>query len=192
MKSEILSDGDLIRGCSQNNRKSQEMLYRRYAKDMYNLCLIYENNRDKAKDILQEAFIKIFRNISSFEKHGSLTGWMKKIITNTAIDHYRKNYREAQFIPIDNIVQPFSDEEPVASILNTKDIIAQVNRLPKGARMIFQLHAIEGYSHKEIANLLNISEGTSKSQINRAKQLLQQWIGDYDMKHKLKIIEESG
>jgi len=177
MKSEDLSDDDLIRGCRENNRKSQEMLYRRYAKAMYNLCLIYESDRDNAKDILQDAFIKIFRNIASFDREGSLKGWMKKIITNTAIDHYRKNCSEAQFIPLENIVQPFSNEESVASILNTEDIISQVNRLPDGARMIFQLYAIEGYSHKEIADLLNISEGTSKSQINRAKQLLQQWIG---------------
>jgi RNA polymerase sigma factor (sigma-70 family) len=190
MKSEELSDDDLIRGCRENNRKSQEMLYRRYAKSMYNLCLIYESDRDKAKDILQEAFIKIFRNIDSFETIGSFKGWMKKIITNTAIDHFRKNYSEAQFIPIEHIVHPFSNEESVTSILNTKDIISQVERLPNGARMIFKLYAIEGYSHKEIADLLNISEGTSKSQINRAKQLLQQWIGGYDVKFKL--IERKG
>ncbi len=182
MKSEELSDDDLIRGCRGNNRKSQEMLYRRYANAMYKLCLIYESDRDNAKDILQEAFVKIFRNIDSYDRRGPLSGWMKKIITNTAIDHYRKNFNEAQFIPIENIVHPSSNEESVASILNAKDIISQVNRLPDGARMIFQLYAIEGYSHKEIADLLNISEGTSKSQINRAKQLLQQWIGGYNMK----------
>jgi RNA polymerase sigma-70 factor (ECF subfamily) len=184
------SDDDLIRGCRENNRNSQEMLYRRYVKAMYNLCLVYESNRDNAKDILQDAFIKIFRNVGNFDRNGSLKSWMKKIVTNTAIDHYRKNYNEAQFIPIENIVHPFSNEESIASILNTKDIISQVNRLPSGARMIFQLYAIEGYSHKEIANLLNISEGTSKSQINRAKQLLQQWIGGNHMKYR--IIERKG
>ena len=180
MRSEELSDDDLIRGCRENNRKIQEMLYRRYAKAMYNLCLIYESDRDNAKDILQEAFIKIFRNFNNFDGKGSLQGWMKRIITNTAIDHYRKNKGEAQFIPIENIIHPFSNEESVNSILNTKDIISQVNRLPDGARMIFQLFAIEGYSHKEIAELLDISEGTSKSQISRARHLLQQWIGGYN------------
>ena len=93
MKSAELSDDDLIRGCRENNRKIQEMLYRRYAKAMYNLCLIYESDHDNAKDVLQEAFIKIFRNINNFDRKGSLTGWMKKIVTNTAIDHYRKNMR---------------------------------------------------------------------------------------------------
>jgi len=168
MKSEELSDDDLISGCRENNRRKQEMLYRRYAKAMYNLCLLYESDHDRAKDILQEAFIKIFRNIANVDKKGSLKGWIKKIVTNTAIDYYRKNYTEAQFIPIENIVHPYSNEESVASVLNTKDIISQVERLPDGARMIFQLYAIEGYTHKEIAELLNISEGTSKSQINRA------------------------
>jgi len=182
MKSAEPSDNDLIRGCKENNRKSQEMLYRRYARAMYNLCLIYESDRDSAKDILQEAFIKIFRNIGCFDKKGSLTGWMKKIITNTAIDHYRKNCNEAQYIQIEKIDPPFSNEESVASVLNLEDIISQVNRLPEGARMIFQLYAIEGYSHKEIADLLNISESTSKSQTNRAKQLLKQWIG-VNIKH---------
>jgi RNA polymerase sigma-70 factor (ECF subfamily) len=186
MKSTLLvelSDEDLIKGCRKKNRMSQEMLYRRFAKELYNLALIYESDRDNAKDILHEAFIKIFINIDSFGRKSSLNSWMRKILTNTAIDHYRKSCNEKQFIPIDNIVHPFSNEESVASILNTKDIISQVNRLPNGARMIFQLYSIKGYRHKEIANLLNISEGTSKSQINRAKKLLQQWIGGNNMKY---------
>jgi RNA polymerase sigma factor (sigma-70 family) len=184
MKSAELSDDDLIRGCMENNRKSQEMLYRRYARTLFNLCLVYDSDRDNAKDTLQDSFIKIFRNIKAFDRHGSLNCWMKKIVTNTAIDHYRKNCIEAHYIPIENIAPSFSDEESVSSILNTEDIISQVNRLPGGARMIFQLHAIEGYSHKEIAELLHISESTSKSQISRAKQLLQQWLGDKNSKHR--------
>lgn len=183
MKSADLSDDDLIRGCVENNRKSQEMLYRRYARALFRLCLIYDNDRDNAKDMLQDSFIKIFRSIKGFDRHGSLRCWMKKIVTNTAIDHYRKNCIETQFIQIDKITDPFSDEESVSSTLNTEDIISQVNRLPKGARMIFQLHAIEGYSHKEIAELLHISESTSKSQISRAKQLLQQWVGKKNINH---------
>ncbi len=181
MKGEELSDDELIRGCLANNRRIQEMLYRRYAKPMYNICLMYERDRDEAKDILQEAFIKIFRNISSFNTQGSFKAWMKRIVANTAIDHYRKNYREPEFIPVEHSIHSFSSGESVDSILNTRDLISQVDRLPGGAKMIFQLYAIEGYSHKEIAELLNISEGTSKSQINRARQLLQKWIGDYKM-----------
>src|SRR4030065_2839868 len=110
MRSAEPGDDDIIRGCRENNRKSQELLYRRYVRAMYNLCLVYESDRDNAKDILQESFIKIFQNIDSFDRKGSLQSWMKKIVTNTAIDHYRKNYNEAQLIPIDGIIQPLSNE----------------------------------------------------------------------------------
>ncbi len=182
MKSADISDDELISGCRQNNRKSQEMLYRRYARSMYNLCLIYEGDRDNAKDILQEGFIKIFRNISGFDSSNSLSGWMKKIITNTAIDYYRKNHHENDFIHLEAIDQLTEDENSPVSVLSTDEIISQVERLPEGARKIFQLHAIEGYSHREIAHLLHISVGTSKSQINRAKHLLQHWIAGYNMK----------
>src|SRR5512136_2353639 len=107
MESRELSDDELIRGCRENNRKSQEMLYKRFARIMFRLCLIYENDRDSAKDILQEAFIKVFRNIGSFDRKGSIAGWMRKIVTNAAIDHYRSNCKEAQFISIENINHPF-------------------------------------------------------------------------------------
>ena len=185
MKSPEPTDEELITGCKENNRNCQEMLYRRYARAMFNLCLVYESDRDKAKDILQEAFVKIFKNIDRYNRKSTLVGWMKKVISNTAIDHYRKKTKEFEFISIENITLPISDDDPAESILNTEDIISQVNRLPDGAKIIFQLFAIEGYSHKEIAKLLHISEGTSKSQINRAKLLLRQWIGNYDMKHKI-------
>lgn len=180
MRSAEPSDDELIRGCRKNNRKSQELLYKRYAKSLYNLCLIYESDRDNAKDILQEGFIKIFRNISGFDSHNSIQGWMKKIITNTAIDYYRKNHQVKEFLQLETLNESASDEDSVVSDLSTEDIISQVDRLPEGARKIFQLHAIEGYSHREIAHLLHISVGTSKSQINRAKHLLQNRIAGYN------------
>ncbi|MBN1132173.1 MAG: RNA polymerase sigma factor, partial [Bacteroidales bacterium] len=179
------TDDELIQGCRENNRKSQEMLYRRYARAMFNVCLVYEHDRDKAKDILQDAFIKIFRNLDRYDGKSPVKCWMKKIISNTAIDHFRKDHHQPEFIPIENVPSPLSNDETVASILETQDIISQVNRLPDGARMIFQLHAIEGYTHRQIAKLLHISEGTSKSQIYRAKYLLRHWIGDYELKYKV-------
>jgi RNA polymerase sigma-70 factor (ECF subfamily) len=183
MKSAELSDDELIRGCRENNRKSQEMLYRRYARAMYNLCLVYESDRENAKDILQEGFIKIFRNISCLDRKSSVAGWMKKIITNTAIDFYRKNHCGHETVELKGLDLIFVEDESAASILNTEDIISQVEKLPEGARKIFQLHAIEGYSHREIARQLHISVGTCKSQIHRAKQLLQQRITGYSSNH---------
>jgi len=181
MRSPETADEELIRGCRENSRISQEALYRRYAKAMFHLCLFYESDREKAKDILQEAFIKIFKNLEHYDRKGSLNGWMRKIIVNTAIDHCRRKDKEIEFISIEHITPPVSEYGAAVSTLNTEDIISQVNRLPEGARMIFQLHTIEGYSHREIARLLHISEGTSKSQINRAKTLLKKWISNYDL-----------
>jgi RNA polymerase sigma factor (sigma-70 family) len=176
---EEISDDNLIDGCIKNNRKIQELLYRKFSREMYNICLAYEKNRDEAKDILQEGFIKVFRSIKTFDRQGSLKGWIRRIISNTAIDHWRRSRKEFQLLNIDMLTfkdQPF---ESPSTAINCSDIITQVNRLPSGARLIFNLYALEGYSHREIAEKLNISEGTSKSQVNRARQLLQLKLGDF-------------
>lgn len=117
---------------------------------MYRKCLIYESDRDEAKDILQDSFIKIFRNIGSFDGKRPIRAWMLKITTNTAIDHFRRSTKVSGYIPIDNIDPPDISEESITAALNGKDIISQVNRLPDGARMIFKLHAIEGYTHRRL------------------------------------------
>jgi len=173
-----MSDETLVEGCLKNDRKMQELLYRKFSREMYSICLAYENDRDEAKDILQEGFIKVFRSIKTFDRQGSLKGWIRRIITNTAIDYWRSSSREDQFLSIDFIKstdQPF--ETPNTSF-DYSDIMNQVSRLPSGARLILNLYALEGYSHKEIAEKLSISEGTSKSQVNRARHLLQQYLGD--------------
>lgn len=173
-----ISEEALVKGCIKNDRKIQELLYRKFSREMYSICLAYENDRDEAKDILQDGFIKIFLGIETFDNQGSLRGWIKRIITNTAIDHWRRFSKDNHFLSIDTLSsldQPF--DTPNTSI-NCSDIMNMVSKLPSGARMIFNLYALEGYSHKEIAEKLKISEGTSKSQVNRARQLLQQYLGD--------------
>ncbi|MBN1989754.1 MAG: RNA polymerase sigma factor [Bacteroidales bacterium] len=171
-----LTDEYLVAGCLKNDRRVQEQLYRKYANEMYAICLAYESDRDSAKDILQEAFIKVFKSIDQFDKRGSLKGWIRRIITNTAIDFYRRKGVEANFVDVERIadVTPSNDEE--LGGYGSEDILAHVKRLPEGARVIFNLFALEGYSHKEIAERLNITEGTSKSQFSRARQLLQEWV----------------
>jgi RNA polymerase sigma factor (sigma-70 family) len=178
--SEYFDDEELVVGCLREERMMQEMLYRKYAKTMYNICLAYEPDRDSAKDILQEAFIKVFRSISEYKQQGSLQGWIRRIITNTAIDHFRKvKIEEKRFINIDLVKK--DDEPQIHEVysLNTKDIMNKVQQLPEGARLVFNLFSLEGFNHKEIAEKLGISEGTSKSQLNRARQLLQEWLGEY-------------
>lgn len=170
-----LSDDILVEGCLRNDRKMQELLYRKYANEMYAICRTYESNTDAAKDILQEAFIKVFKNIASYDGSGSLKGWIRRIITNCAIDYYRRSPKKSNFVDIESIASKCLDNEVIESIYSA-DILKQVQRLPEGARLIFNLFALEGFTHKEIATKLNISEGTSKSQYSRARQLLQVWL----------------
>jgi len=173
-----LEEENIISGCLDGDRKFQEQLYRKYIDDMYRVCLTYESDRETVKDILQEAFVKVFRSIGSYDRKGSLKGWIRRIVVNTAIDQYRKKVKVEEFVDIDEIADDESEimREPDTPQKEEIDIIAHVDRLPNGAKMVFNLFALEGYSHKEIAEKLGISEGTSKSQFSRARMLLQQWI----------------
>lgn len=165
----------MIEGCRKNDRKYQEQLYRKYADEMYNVCLAYEKDRDMVKDILQDAFVKVFRNIGNYNRKGSFKGWLRRIVVNTAIDHFRlKNNNLNSYVDIETIADYTPEKINDPNNTNAKDILRMVERLPEGARIIFNLFALEGFSHKEIAEQLNISEGTSKSQYSRARQLLQE------------------
>ena len=171
-----LSEQELIRGCLNNDRKAQEQLYRKFADDMFVVCLAYESDLDEAKDILQNGFIKVFRSLDQYDNQGSLKGWIRRIIVNTAIDHYRKKKKKDDFVDIEKIEDKSQGFDVTESKENVKEILNLVERLPDRARLIFNLFALEGYSHKEIALQLNIAEGTSKSMYSRAKLLLQQWL----------------
>ncbi len=169
-----LVEDTIIRGCLNNDRKEQEQLYRMFANEMYNVCLIYENDRELVKDILQDAFVKVFKNIEQFNRNGSLRGWIRRVVVNTALDHLRSKKNFGTVVDFETLAENQMHSNETGSNYRTKDIIAEVNRLPEGARLVFNLFALEGYSHKEIALKLEISEGTSKSQYSRARQLLQQ------------------
>lgn len=166
----------LLAGCINNNRKAQEQLYRMYADEMYNVCLVYEKDRNQVKDILQDSFIKVFRSIEKYDKKGPLKAWVRRIVVNTAIDHIRKKKDFDDFVDVETIadITPGHGDEQGGQ--GMKDILKIIKRLPEGAQLVFNLFALEGYSHKEIAEKLSISEGTSKSQYSRARQLLQQWV----------------
>ena len=175
--SAAVSDMDLVKACLENNRQAQETLYRSYASKMYHICLSYTADRDAAKDILQESFIKVFKSIQDFNPEKSLEGWIRRIVTNTAIDYYRRQKRLRYFEDVtgklnENVLIPDDENKK----FNTDFVLMHIKRLPEGARLVFHMFAVEGYSHKEIAGKLNISEGTSKSQFNRARSLLQEWL----------------
>ena len=173
MQIDLYSDEDILKGCRKNKRQYQEILYRKYARKMYGICMSYAGNRDMAQDILQDAFIKVFENIRDFKMEGSLEGWIRRIVSNTAIDHLRKQTREYRYIVDNNneIKEEIFEPDAVEN-LNTQDVMNMVGQLPEGARMIFNLYVLEGYTHKEIAEKMDISEGTSKSQFNRARKML--------------------
>jgi RNA polymerase sigma factor (sigma-70 family) len=176
MQVDLYKEEEIVKGCQNNERKYQEILYRRYSRKMYGICMSYAGNRELAQDMLHDAFLKIFRTIDSFKMEGSLEGWIRRVVSNTAIDLLRKNQRLDQFINED-MLEPLATVKPgVHSYLATKEILELVGHLPHGARAIFNLFALEGFSHREIAEQLQISEGTSKSQYNRARNLLKDWI----------------
>jgi len=168
---------NLIKGCVNGDRKSQEEFYRIFASKMYTICLSYATIKDDAMDILQDGFIKAFRNIKKFNSEGSLEGWVRRIIVNTAIDYYRKSKKEISFLDSAEIQISDQGKDNVFSNFGLEDILGYLNKLPEGARLIFNLYAVEGYNHREIAKKLNVTEGTSKSQFNRARTLLKEWMG---------------
>ena len=168
-----ISDEELIRGCSKDKRDFQEALYRKYADQMYNVVMMYAKDADAAADILQEAFIHVFRKLDTFRFESPLGAWIRKIVVNKALEHFRREKRKNEIIE-DLGTQEISIIDGVLDQINAQDIVRLVNQLPAKAAMILKLYAIEGYQHNEIASMLEISEGTSKSQLNRARTLLKE------------------
>ena len=156
----------------------QEELYRRFSPRMYAVCLRYAGNAEEAEDILQEAFIKVFKKLDSFRSEGSFEGWIRRIFVNTAIEHFR---RKRYLMPVTE-KEENSIEGKYLSVLDelaARDIMALVQELSPGYRTVFNMYVVEGYTHKEIAGMLGISEGTSKSQLSRAKVILQDMVKQF-------------
>lgn len=168
-----MTEQDLVRGCIQGNRKFQEELFQRYAGKMLAVCMRYARHRMEAEDILQDAFVKVFEHIGQFQFKGALEGWIRRIVVNTAIKAYdRKSFTHEQ-IGIDPTWDSASDLPLSDMQLQEKDLLNMINQLPDGYRIVFNLYAIEGYSHQEIAEMLGIQESTSRSQLVKARKQLQ-------------------
>lgn len=175
----MYGDPDLIQGCKNNERKYQELLYRKYARKMYGICLSYAADRAMAQDILQDGFIKVFKKIGTFREQGSLEGWIRRIITNTALDYMRQKSRSFEFIDENKKIEDEQIDNTILEKINSDGIFKVIQQLPRGARTVFNLYAVEGYTHKEIADKLEITEGTSKSQFKRARALLKDLLRDF-------------
>jgi RNA polymerase sigma-70 factor (ECF subfamily) len=165
----------LIEGCVNKDRKAQQLLYERFAPVMFTVCLRYVKETAEAEDVLVKAFMKVFQHIGRFEGKGSLEGWIRRIVVNEGLAYLRSNktmYLEVDIVKADTAPSANTDH------LAVEDLMAMVQQLSIGYRTVFNLYAIEGYSHAEIAEMLQISEGTSKSQLSRARQLLQKMVAD--------------
>ena len=164
---------DFIERCLDNDPKAQGELYKGFAPKMFGICLRYTRNRMEAEDILQEGFIKVFRYLKDYRSDGSLEGWVRKTMVNTAINFYKKKAKYQRDISLDQTEPINHDEENAIDKLSAKELMVHIQELPDGYRMVFNLSIIEGYTHKEIGEMLNISENTSKSQLSRARSVLQ-------------------
>lgn len=175
---------DLIKACKKQNTKAQRMLYDKYASSMLGVCRRYIKGEMEAEDVMINGFMKVFSKIYLFEGKGSFEGWMKRIMINEALGYIRKH--KAMYLEIEA-----ADKEPdidkMSTELEAKDLLKMVNELPSGYRTIFNLYAIEGYSHKEISKLLGINENTSKSQLSRARMHLRKKLLETEkiLEHKI-------
>jgi RNA polymerase sigma factor (sigma-70 family) len=169
----MMSDQQIINGCAKHERKAQQLLYDKYSRFLLGICMRYVSDKAEAEDILQDSFLKIFFNIHDFSGIGSFTGWLRKITVNTAITHYHKNLKFRYHVDIDEYVPVEAGVMGFEEDLFTSDELFKVlNELPAGYRMVFNLYAVEGYKHKEIAEMLKIDTNTSKSQYSRAKAVI--------------------
>lgn len=164
---------NIIERCKKNDSKAQEFLFNTYSKVLLGICCRYIKDRDDAEDVLQDSFIKIFLNLNQFKNDGSFEGWMKRITVNTSL-HFIKEKQKVKFETADNlyVVDENENEEEIDADIKAEYILECLNQLPTGYRTIFNLHLVEGFSHKEIAEKLGIKESTSRSQFTKARRFL--------------------
>lgn len=173
-----LSDKEIIDACLSNDRQAQKALYQKYYSYLMAVCMRYAKDEDEANFIINQAYLKIFSKIDQFQHTGSLKSWMAKITVNTALDHLRKNAKHNRKEEIENIPEP-AIQEDVISKLKAKDLLKVIQSLPSMYRTVFNLYALEGFKHKEIAEQLNIKIGTSKWYLSEARKQLKEKLKYY-------------
>lgn len=171
----------LIKDCINNNSLAQKKLFDILSPTMFALCLRYAKNTEEAEDVLQEGFVKLFKNLKQFEGKGSFEGWAKRIFIHVSIEHYRKNQKDNVLSDFERVPEMHIDSNTL-SLLKAADLMSIIQKLPTGYRTVFNLFAVEGYSHEEIAETLNISINTSKSQLFKARQHLQEIVLKQNLK----------
>jgi RNA polymerase sigma factor (sigma-70 family) len=172
------TEKDLIHACLQGDRQAQRDLFNLYSTKMMAICLRYTRHKLEAEDIFQDSFVKVFTHLDEFEFQGSFEGWVRRIVVNTAIKNTQKRSVIYEDIGLDHIIEESAGPD-VFSSMGEEELIHIISTLPDGYRMVFNLHAIEGFSHKEISHFLNIEESTSRSQLVKARRLLQEKVLEY-------------
>ncbi len=184
----IHSEEAIIEGCLKHKHKAQKQLFNQYYGLMMGICLRYSSTTTDAEEILLKGFYTIFARISQYEKRGSFAGWMQRIMVNTAIDFYRKRRSEKkhEILSIDDLDESQISGQPAPDHFTTENILETLKKLPDGYRIVFNLYAIEGYSHKEIAEKLGVSVNTTKTQLLKARRALQKLLLEMDENINLK------
>jgi RNA polymerase sigma-70 factor (ECF subfamily) len=168
----------LIEGCRKGDQQSQSRLYYLFNQKMFVVCLRYSKNREEAEEILQEGFMRVFECIHQYKHAGPLEGWIRKIMVNCALQKYRSSRHLQPVVNVDVIELPHMDSDDIIAKIGTKELLNMVQKLPSSYRIIFNLYVFEGMKHREIAELLGIAEGTSKSNLSNARALLQKAINN--------------
>lgn len=171
------TEEQIITGCIKGERKFQELLYQTFSSKMFSVCLRYANEYAGAEDLLQDGFVKVFKNIEKFRSEGSFEGWVRRIFVNNSIEYFRKKANMYVVQETEALTYEYYDDNAVQKLMK-EDLMKIIQTLSVGYRTIFNLYVIEGYSHKEIGEMLNITEGTSKSQLARARYLLQKKVAE--------------
>ena len=179
-----MDDSKLVKDCIKGKPEAQRRLYELFADTMLGVCYRYTKSTKDAEDVLQEGFVKVFLSLRQYRHEGELGAWIRRIMVTTALNFLKRNrnYREQMFFPPEHL-HPVINDDP-AIILQAKELAELIRQLPPGYQTIFNLHAIEGYSHVEIGELLGITDGTSRSQYARARALLISWLQKYSVGNK--------
>lgn len=169
-----MTEAEIVSACLRGDSKYEWVLYEKYAPRMYAVCLRYARHREEAQDFLQDSFIKVFENLQSYRGDGSLEGWIRRIVVNVILKSFRKMAYKMEVR--ETYVEPATSAMDAVSRLSEKELTQLISTLPEGYRVVFNLYVIEGFSHKEIATELGINESTSRSQLVKARNMLQQKI----------------
>ena len=168
------TEAQMVEGCQKNDPRFQKLVYDKFGGTMLGVCMRYANNRYEAEDILQEGFIKVFTKCKSFKSQGSFEGWIRRVMVTTSLEYYRKNLKSNLMVDIDDHHESLKGDSLVFTDYDTQKLLDAIKSLSHGYRMVFNLYVVEGYNHKEIGEMLGISEGTSKSQLARSKGVLKE------------------